>query len=42
MLEWIADPSAWVALASAPLLEVVVGIDTMIFISSQVGRLPEA
>lgn len=33
MLEWIADPSAWVALATLTLLEIVLGIDNIIFIS---------
>lgn len=42
MLEWIADPSAWVALATLALLEIVLGIDNIIFISILVGRLPEA
>ncbi|MCR3937624.1 MULTISPECIES: TerC family protein [Aeromonas] len=42
MLEWIADPSAWVALATLTLLEIVLGIDNIIFISILVGRLPEA
>ncbi|MGE6167849.1 TerC family protein, partial [Aeromonas media] len=37
MLEWIADPSAWVALATLTLLEIVLGIDNIIFISILVG-----
>ncbi|MFV7562719.1 TerC family protein [Aeromonas sp. PS2Canimalfood6] len=41
-LRWIADPSAWVALATLTLLEIVLGIDNIIFISILVGRLPEA
>jgi len=35
-------PSAWVALATLTLLEIVLGIDNIIFISILVGRLPEA
>ena len=41
MFEWIADPSAWVALATLTALEIVLGIDNIIFISILVGRLPE-
>lgn len=41
MLEWINDPSAWMALATLTLLEIVLGIDNIIFISILVGRLPE-
>lgn len=40
MFEWIADPSAWVALATLAALEIVLGIDNIIFISILVGRLP--
>ena len=40
-LEWIYDPSAWVALATLTALEIVLGIDNIIFISILVGRLPE-
>ncbi|MBB6055390.1 TerC family protein [Tolumonas osonensis] len=40
MFEWIADPSAWVALATLTLLEIVLGIDNIIFISILVGKLP--
>jgi len=37
---WITDPHAWVALATLTALEVVLGIDNIIFISILVGRLP--
>ena len=40
-MEWIADPHAWVALATLAALEIVLGIDNIIFISILVGRLPE-
>jgi len=39
---WISDPNAWVALATLTALEIVLGIDNIIFISILVGRLPEA
>jgi predicted tellurium resistance membrane protein TerC len=42
MLEWMLDPAAWVALATLTLLEIVLGIDNIIFISILVSRLPAA
>jgi predicted tellurium resistance membrane protein TerC len=42
MIELLADPAAWVALVTLSLLEIVLGIDNIIFISILVGRLPEA
>jgi len=41
-MEWISSPEAWVALATLTLLEIVLGIDNIVFISVLVGRLPEA
>lgn len=41
MFEWLASPEAWVALATLMALEIVLGIDNIIFISILVGRLPE-
>ncbi len=41
-MEWLADPKAWVALATLTALEIVLGVDNIIFISILVGRLPEA
>ena len=40
MFEWLASPEAWVALATLTALEIVLGIDNIIFISILVGRLP--
>lgn len=40
MFEWINSPEAWVALATLMALEIVLGIDNIIFISILVGRLP--
>lgn len=42
MFEWVANPEAWVALVTLTALEIVLGIDNIIFISILVGRLPEA
>ena len=41
MFDWIADPNAWIALATLTTLEIVLGIDNIIFISILTGRLPE-
>jgi predicted tellurium resistance membrane protein TerC len=40
-MEWLADPQAWIALATLTALEIVLGVDNIIFISILVGRLPE-
>lgn len=40
MFEWLIDPEAWIALATLTALEIVLGIDNIIFISILVGRLP--
>jgi predicted tellurium resistance membrane protein TerC len=39
-MEWLSDPQAWAALATLTALEIVLGIDNIIFISILVGRLP--
>lgn len=41
MFEWIFEPQAWVALLTLTALEIVLGIDNIIFISILVSRLPE-
>jgi len=41
MMEWITQPQAWVALATLTALEIVLGIDNIVFISVLVGRLPK-
>ena len=40
-MEWMTDPAGWVALATLIALEIVLGIDNIIFISILVARLPE-
>ena len=41
-MEWITSPEAWIALTTLTFLEIVLGVDNIIFISVLVGRLPEA
>lgn len=41
-INWIYDSQAWIALATLTVLEVILGIDNVIFISILSGRLPEA
>ncbi len=41
MLELLTDPHVWAALVTLTVLEIVLGIDNIIFISILVGRLPE-
>jgi predicted tellurium resistance membrane protein TerC len=39
-MEWLADPSSWVAFLTLVALEIVLGIDNIIFISILAGKLP--
>ncbi|WP_373498754.1 TerC family protein [Desulfococcus sp.] len=40
MAVWLTSPEAWIALGTLTALEIVLGIDNIIFISILVGRLP--
>jgi predicted tellurium resistance membrane protein TerC len=40
-VEWISDPNAWIALLTLTALEIVLGIDNVIFISILANKLPE-
>jgi predicted tellurium resistance membrane protein TerC len=40
MIEWLSDPAAWVTLITLTALEIVLGIDNLIFLSILVSRLP--
>ena len=42
MMEFLADPQTWLAFITLALLEIVLGIDNLIFIAILVGRLPPA
>jgi len=39
-MEWLTNPQAWIALVTLTALEIVLGIDNIIFISVLVSRLP--
>ncbi len=39
-MHWLTDPNAWLGLATLTVLEVVLGIDNIIFISILAGKLP--
>ena len=41
MIESLADPQTWIALATLTFLEIVLGVDNIIFISILSGKLPE-
>ena len=41
-MDWLSDPQAWVALLTLTVLEIVLGIDNVIFISILAGKLPAA
>ena len=41
MFEWLVRPDAWIALGTLTALEIVLGIDNIIFLSVLVGRLPQ-
>ena len=41
MFTWLTNPEAWIALGTLTALEIVLGIDNIIFISILVSRLPK-
>jgi predicted tellurium resistance membrane protein TerC len=41
-MEWLTDPNVWIGLLTLTALEIVLGIDNVIFISILAGRLPPA
>ena len=40
-MNWISDPQVWIAFLTLSLLELVLGIDNVIFVSILSGKLPE-
>lgn len=41
-MEWLSTPEAWISLLTLTVLEIVLGIDNIVFISILSGKLPEA
>ncbi len=42
MMEWLANPQTWIGLVTLTGLEIVLGVDNVIFVSILAGKLPEA
>jgi len=40
-MDWLTDPNAWIGLLTLTVLEIVLGVDNIIFISILAGKLPE-
>lgn len=40
-MDWLLDPQIWIGLVTLTLLEIVLGIDNVIFISILAGKLPQ-
>jgi predicted tellurium resistance membrane protein TerC len=40
-MDWLTDPHSWIAFLTLAALEIVLGIDNIVFISILVGKLPE-
>ena len=40
-MEWLSDPNVWIALLTLSALEIVLGIDNIIFIAILSGKLPQ-
>lgn len=41
-MEWLTDPQVWASLATLTALEIVLGIDNLVFIAILANKLPEA
>ena len=39
-MDWLTSPEAWIALLTLTVLEIVLGIDNVVFISILAGKLP--
>jgi predicted tellurium resistance membrane protein TerC len=40
-VDWLTDPQSWIALVTLTVLEIVLGIDNIVFISILAGKLPQ-
>ena len=41
-MEWLASPEIWISLFTLTVLEIILGIDNIVFISILAGKLPQA
>ena len=41
-MDWVTNPEIWIALVTLTALEIVLGVDNIIFISIVAGKLPRA
>src|ERR671931_231738 len=39
-MNWLTSPEAWIALVTLTVLEIILGIDNIVFISILAGKLP--
>ena len=42
MIDWLTNPQTWIALVTLTSLEIVLGVDNVIFVSILAGKLPPA
>lgn len=42
MFEWITDPNSWLVLGTLTILEIILGVDNVIFLSLLVAKLPKS
>lgn len=40
-MEWLSDPQIWISLGTLTFMEIILGVDNIIFISILAGKLPE-
>src|SRR2546428_11784968 len=40
-MDWLTDPEIWISLFTLTVLEIVLGIDNIVFISILAGKLPQ-
>jgi predicted tellurium resistance membrane protein TerC len=40
-MEWLSDPQIWISLGTLMVMEIILGVDNIIFISILAGKLPE-
>ena len=40
-MEWLSDPDIWLSLATLSVLEIVLGVDNLVYLAIVSNRLPE-